>query len=65
VEDDIHVVFGQKFPGEIGIVRWCIVIRQQPILLLPKFGREVLTHFHTLNIKHHSNLQNRLFALQG
>jgi hypothetical protein len=34
---DSHVVFGQKFPGENGSVRWCVVIMQQPVLLSPKF----------------------------
>jgi hypothetical protein len=31
-----HVVYGQKFPGEEGFVRWCIVMLQQPVVL-PKF----------------------------
>jgi hypothetical protein len=35
--DDSHVVFGQKFPGKKGSVRWCIVMMQQPVLLSPKF----------------------------
>jgi hypothetical protein len=35
--DDRHVVFGQKFPDENGSVRWCVVIMQQPVILLPKF----------------------------
>jgi hypothetical protein len=30
--------FGQKFPGEKGSLRWRIVMMQQPVLLLPKFG---------------------------
>jgi hypothetical protein len=30
--------FGQKFPGEKGSVRRCVVVMQQPIFLLPKFG---------------------------
>jgi hypothetical protein len=34
--DKNHVVFGQKFPGEKGNVRWHIVMMQQPVLLLPK-----------------------------
>jgi hypothetical protein len=29
---------GQKFPGEKGSLIQCIVVMQQPILLLPKFG---------------------------
>jgi hypothetical protein len=33
-----HVVFGQKFPGEKGSVRQCVVLVQQPFLSLPKFG---------------------------
>jgi hypothetical protein len=36
--DDSHVVFGQKFPGEKGSVRWYIVMLQQPVLLSLKFG---------------------------
>jgi hypothetical protein len=35
--DDSHV-FIQKFPGEKGSVRGCVVVMQQPVLLLPKFG---------------------------
>jgi hypothetical protein len=35
--DDSHVVFGQKFPGEKGSKRRCVVVMQQPVLLLPKF----------------------------
>jgi hypothetical protein len=38
VEDDSLVVSGQKFPDEKGSVRWCVVMMQQPVLLLPKFG---------------------------
>jgi hypothetical protein len=34
---DSHVVFGQKFPGEKGSVRRCVVVMQQPVLLHPKF----------------------------
>jgi hypothetical protein len=36
--DDSHVVFGQKFPGEKGSVRRCVVVMQQSVLLSPKFG---------------------------
>jgi hypothetical protein len=35
--DDSRVVFDKKFPGEKGSMRWCIVVMQQPVLLLPKF----------------------------
>jgi hypothetical protein len=28
VGDDIHVVFGQKFTGEKGSVRWCVTVIQ-------------------------------------
>jgi hypothetical protein len=38
VGDDSHVVFVQKFPDEEGSVRSCVVMRQQPVLLSPKFG---------------------------
>jgi hypothetical protein len=36
--DDSNVVFGQKFPGEKGSVRWCIDMMQQPVILSPNFG---------------------------
>jgi hypothetical protein len=35
---DNNQVFGEKFPGEKGSVRRCVVMMQQPVLLLPKFG---------------------------
>jgi hypothetical protein len=35
--DESHVAFGQKFTGEKGSVRRCVVM-QLPVLLLPKFG---------------------------
>jgi hypothetical protein len=38
VGDNSHVVFGQKFPGEKGTVRRCVIVMQQPVLLSPKFG---------------------------
>jgi hypothetical protein len=37
VEDDSHVAFGQKFPGEKESVRWCVVMKQQSAPLSPKF----------------------------
>jgi hypothetical protein len=37
VGDNSHVVFGQKFAGEKGSVKWCVVVIQQPVILLPKF----------------------------
>jgi hypothetical protein len=37
VDDDSHVIFGGKFPGEKGSMRRIVVI-QQPILLSPMFG---------------------------
>jgi hypothetical protein len=40
VEDDRHVIFGQKFTGEKGIVRQCVVLIKQPVILLPKFGEK-------------------------
>jgi hypothetical protein len=36
--DGSHVVFGQKLPGEKGSLRKCIVVKQHPDLLSPKFG---------------------------
>jgi hypothetical protein len=38
--------FGQKFPGEKGSVRMCVVIIQQPVPLLPKF-RTKTSHIFT------------------
>jgi hypothetical protein len=49
--------FGEKFPGEKGSVRQCVVMMQQPVLLSPNSG-VVFTHFHTVDIKHHSSTQN-------
>jgi hypothetical protein len=37
VVDDSHVVFGQKFSGEKGSVRQCVVVMQQPVFLSPMF----------------------------
>jgi hypothetical protein len=37
VGDDSHDGFGQKFPGEKGNVRQCVVMIEQPVLLSPKF----------------------------
>jgi hypothetical protein len=48
VEDDSHVVFGQKFPSEIGSVRQCVAVMQQPVTLLPKFGAKFLHIFTQL-----------------
>jgi hypothetical protein len=45
VEEDSHVVFGQKFPGEKGSVRQCAVVMQQPVLLLPQLGVKSLHIF--------------------
>jgi hypothetical protein len=36
--------FGQKFPGEKGTLRWCVVM-QQPALLSPKIGVKPLQIF--------------------
>jgi hypothetical protein len=41
--DDSRVVFGQKYPGEEGNVRRCVVVMLQPVLLLPKFWRSLHT----------------------
>jgi hypothetical protein len=57
VGDNSHVVFGQKFPGEKGSVRWCIVVVQQPLVLSPKF-RAKSAHFHTVAVKRHSSMRN-------
>jgi hypothetical protein len=36
VIDDSDVAFGTKLSAEMGSVRWCIVVMQQPVLLSPK-----------------------------
>jgi hypothetical protein len=36
--DNSHVVFGQQFSGEKVSLRWCVVMMQQPVFLLAKFG---------------------------
>jgi hypothetical protein len=38
VGDYSHIDFGQKFLGGKESVRLCVVVVQQPVLLLPKFG---------------------------
>jgi hypothetical protein len=43
--DDSHVVFGQKFPGEKGSEKRCVVMMQQPVLLSPKFRAKSLHIF--------------------
>jgi hypothetical protein len=45
VGDDSHTVFGQKFPGEKGSVRLCVVMMKQPVLWTPKFGAKSLNIF--------------------
>jgi hypothetical protein len=45
VGDDSHFDFGQKFPGEKGSVRQCVVMMQQPVLLSPKLGAKSLHVF--------------------
>jgi hypothetical protein len=37
VGDNSHVVLRQKFPGEKGSVRQCVITMQQPVLLSPKY----------------------------
>jgi hypothetical protein len=39
------VILSQKFPGQRGNVRQCIVMMQQAVFLSPKFGGEVFAHF--------------------
>jgi hypothetical protein len=38
VGEDSHDVSGKKFTGEKGSVRRCVVVIQQAVLSLPKFG---------------------------
>jgi hypothetical protein len=45
VVDDSHIVFDQIFAGEEGSGRWCFVMMQQPVLLLPKFAVKSLHIF--------------------
>jgi hypothetical protein len=40
-------------------VRWCVVVMQQPVLLLPKFRAKSLYIF---TVKHHSSMRNWLFG---
>jgi hypothetical protein len=65
VGDDSHVVFGNKFHGEKGNVRRCVVVMQQPVLLSPRFRGEVFAYFHTVAVKRHSSMRNWLFGLPG
>jgi hypothetical protein len=58
VGDDSHVVFSQKFLGEKGSVRWCVVMMQQPVLLSPKFMDGVFAHFNAVTVKYHSSMWN-------
>jgi hypothetical protein len=50
---DIHVVFGQKFPGENGSVSCCDTTASS---FVAKVRSEVYAHFHSVVIKH----QNRM-----
>jgi hypothetical protein len=43
--DDSNIIFGQKFPGEKGSVRRCVVVMQQPVLLSPNFKAKSLHMF--------------------
>jgi hypothetical protein len=36
VGNDSDIAFGQKFPGEKGSLRQCVIMVQQPIPLLPE-----------------------------
>jgi hypothetical protein len=40
-----HFVYGQSFPCAKGSVRWCVVVKLQPVLSLPKFGTKSLQIF--------------------
>jgi hypothetical protein len=57
--------FGKKLPGDEGSVRRCVVVMQQPVLLSPKFGGEVIVHFHTFAVKRHTSMRTWLFGLPG
>jgi hypothetical protein len=43
--DDNYVIFQQKFSGDKGSVRRCVVVMQQPVHLPPKFGEKSLHIF--------------------
>jgi hypothetical protein len=58
VEDDSHVVFGQKFPGKKGRVRRCVVVMQQSVIFFAKFRDEVFAHFHAIAVEHCSSMRN-------
>jgi hypothetical protein len=51
VEDDSHVVSGQKFAGEKGSMRRCVVMMQQEVHLSPKVQGEVFAHFRAVAVK--------------
>jgi hypothetical protein len=61
VGDDSHVLCGQKFSGEKGSVRWCVIMMQQPVPLLTKFGGNS-SHIFS-HRKSHSSTQKWLFDL--
>jgi hypothetical protein len=61
----LSFVFGQKFPGEKGSVRRCVIVMQQPVLLSPKFGGEVFSYFHAVAVEGQSSMRNWLFGLPG
>jgi hypothetical protein len=62
-ENDSHVVYGRKYPGEKGSVRRCVVVMQQSVPLLPKFRAKYFAYFHAVALKHHSSMWNWLFGL--
>jgi hypothetical protein len=55
-------VFGQRFPGEEGSVRKCVVVMQQPVFVAKVRG-EVFSHFHAVTVKCYSSMWNCLFGL--
>jgi hypothetical protein len=64
VGDDGRVVFGEKFLGRKGRVRWCcVVMMQQRSLLSPKIWCEVFTNFNAVIVKHQNSMRNSLFGL--
>jgi hypothetical protein len=64
--DDSHVVFGQKFPGEKGNVRWCsCAVVMATASFVTKARGEVFAHFHAVTLKYHSSMWNQLFSLPG
>jgi hypothetical protein len=58
VGDDSHVVFGQKFHGERKKFEMVCSHDATASSFVAKVQGEVIAHFHSMGIKHHSSMQN-------